>query len=75
MKTILLISSLILTSLSNINEATFERDCDEEASRVFDLAMLESGGDTNYAFIQSARWRSNCNLDNSTSTEIEIIAP
>jgi hypothetical protein len=63
-----------LTSFSNISEATFERDCDEEATRVFDLAYNETG-DEIYAFIQSARWRSNCNLENSTSTEVEIIAP
>lgn len=69
MKTILLISSLFLMSLSDVSEILVERDCDAEASRIFDLAFNETE-DTNYAFIQSARWRSNCNLDNSTSAEI-----
>lgn len=62
-------------SLSDVSEILVERDCDEEASRIYDLAYLESDGDSDYAFIQSARWRGNCNLDNSTSGEIEINAP
>lgn len=56
-------------SLSDVSEILVERDCDAEASRVFDLAYLEDG-DSVYAFIQSSQWRSNCNLDNSTSAEI-----
>lgn len=69
MKTILFISSLFFMSLSDVNEILVERDCDAEASRVFDLAYYYTG-DTNYAFIHSAKWMSNCNLDNSTSAEI-----
>lgn len=74
MKTIIIIFSLFLTTFNNASEVSFERDCTSEASRVYDLAYYYTE-DPTYAFIQSAQWRSNCELDNSTSTEPEITAP
>lgn len=42
------------------------RDCDEEASRIFDYTFHTSGGDIIYSFIQSNEWRTFCEMDNET---------
>ena len=68
MKTILIITTFITF---NFNAVEQDRDCEAEASRIYDFAIYQ-GATPAQAFIRSSRWRSSCNLDNSTG---QITAP
>lgn len=62
MKSLVIIFSLI--SFSFINPQTIERDCGEEAQRVYDLAYLHTGNGS-YAENQRLDWLSSCTLSES----------
>ncbi|SEA38804.1 hypothetical protein [Psychroflexus halocasei] len=64
MKTTILILSIFFLSSTPTNQTL--RDCDEEASRIFDYTFHTSGGDIIYSFIQSNEWRTFCEMDNET---------